>query len=244
MLLEKPCLKKENIGSLQHVITRHLEEHLTAETRWCADWGTQPTATDHASYRDVNKETRISKPIRVLLDILPLGVDQAAVERDADEAQCGAAAESLSLLAESRPFHRPHAEHFKSLDALLARIRGCVVASFWQTVERSRNANGAAPQPYLLMHDFRSVMQPAEPDIGMDDQGHRDFTKIKETGSSFSLSPSAHAPPAHGTSGASRDSDAELSAMRRADRSVTDGRGYADCGIAGATPASGATGGS
>ena len=37
---------------------------------------------------------------------------------------------------------------------------------FWQTVERSRKSKDAAPSPYLMMHDFRSLMQPSESDAG------------------------------------------------------------------------------
>jgi len=121
MLLEKPCLKKENIGNLQHTIKRHLEEQLTAEHAGAliGELNRLVQIAPHIVMSD--KETRISVRFDFLLDILPLVLTRLLSSATLTEAQCGMAAESLSLLAESRPFHRPHADHFNSLDSVTRR---------------------------------------------------------------------------------------------------------------------------
>ena len=164
MLLEKPCPEKDNIGNLQHTVQRHLEEHLTAERAGAliGELNRLVQLPPHIVMSD--KETRISVRFEFLLELLPLVLTRLLSSGTLSEAQCGAAAESLSLLAESRPFHHPHADHFDSLDSVTRahpRVRRCF---FWQTVDQLRDASGAAPSPYLLIHDFRSVMQLAEPD--------------------------------------------------------------------------------
>ena len=163
-LLEKPCREKENTRNLQHTLHRHLAEQLTAK---------------HADplLRELNrliqlpphirmsaKETRISSRFDFLLNLLPLVLTRLLTGATPTEVQCGVAAESLSLLAESYPFHHRHIDDLDSLDGVTRahpRVRRCF---FWQTLERSRDPKGAAPSPYLLMHDFRSLIQPSESD--------------------------------------------------------------------------------
>jgi hypothetical protein len=165
MLLEKPCLTKDNVGNLQHTVQRHLEEHLTPERAGALIGELNRLVQLPPHIMMSNKETRISVRFDFLLDVLPLVLTRLLSSATLSEAECWAAAESLSLLAESRPFHRPHADHFDSLDGVTRAhpsVRRCF---FWQTLERLRDANGAAPSLYLLMRDFRSVMRPAEPDV-------------------------------------------------------------------------------
>jgi hypothetical protein len=165
MLLEKPCSENENIGNLQHTIQRHLEERLTAENAGVliGEFNRLTQLPPHIWMS--NKETRISVRFEFLLDMLPLALTKLLPGATLTEVQCGMAAESLSLLAESRPFHHARTDHLNSLDGITRvhpRVRRCF---FWQTLERLRDASGAPPTLYMLMHVFRSVVQPAEPDV-------------------------------------------------------------------------------
>jgi len=150
MLLEKPCSEKENTINLGHAIQRHLEKRLTAEFAGLLIGVLNRLIQLPPHIRMSGRETHISVRFDFLLDILPLVLTRLLSNRTPTEGQCGTAAESLSLLAESRPFHRHDADHFDLLDGVTRahpRVRRCF---FWQIVERLRDATGATVSPYFV----------------------------------------------------------------------------------------------
>src|SRR5947207_11488971 len=75
------------------------------------------------------------------------------------------AAESLSLLAEAQPFNRSHSDHYKSLDNATAAhpcVRQCF---FWQTMERWRAEHPNDANHFLVIHEFRQVLNLSEADL-------------------------------------------------------------------------------
>ncbi|MDB5310312.1 MAG: hypothetical protein JWO38_4514 [Gemmataceae bacterium] len=219
-LLEKPRSEKENVGSLQHTLERHLEERLTPEQAGALIGELNRLAQLPPHIRMSDAETRISVRFAFLLDLLPQVLTKLLPGATLTDAQCAQAAESLSLLAESRPFHRPHADSFDSLDELThahPRVRRCF---FWQTLERLRDANGAPPSPYLLMHDFHSIVEPAEPDLQwmIEDIGTSQHPGDRKLLLTIVL---RHAPRRlRARLERAVGSDAELTAMLREDRSA------------------------
>ena len=220
ILLEKPCSEKENISNLQFTIQRHLEERLTAEHASSLIEELNRLAQHPPHITMSGKSTRISVRFEFLLDILPVVLTKLLPGTTLTDAQCGMIAEALSLLVESRPFHRSHADHFGSLEKMTRpypRVRRCF---FWRILERLRDANGAPPPPFLPMHEFRFVMQVSESDVewmiedieNSQNQNDRKF---------FLMIALAHAPRRltarlnHAVS-----SDPEMSAMLRAHRSA------------------------
>ena len=137
LLLEKPDLRDEDSRSLQHAIQRLLEERLTPEHAGPLIVELNRLLQIAPHIRMSNRETRISSRYEYVLEILPLALTRL-LSGPMTEAECGPAAESLSLLAESQPFNRSHSDHYKSLDNATAAhpcVRQCF---FWQTVERWR----------------------------------------------------------------------------------------------------------
>src|SRR5262249_44986441 len=104
-LLEKPELRKEHSGTLQYAIQQLLEERLTPEHAGALIVNLNRLLQLTPHIRRSNKETRISSRFEFLLEILPLVLARLMSESVAETA-CGPVAESISLLAESHPFHR------------------------------------------------------------------------------------------------------------------------------------------
>lgn len=164
LLLEKPDLRDEHPGPLQHGLQQLLEEHLTPERAapMIVELNRLVQIAPHISMS--NRETRISSRYEYLLEILPLALIRL-LSGPVTEAECGPAAESLSLLAESQPFNRSHSDHYKSLDNATAAhpcVRQCF---FWQTVERWRAAHPTDTHYGLVMHEFRKVLNQSEADL-------------------------------------------------------------------------------
>ena len=148
LLLEKPDMREEHFGSLQHGLQLLLEERLTAEHAGAliVELNRLLQIAPHISMS--NRETSISSRYEYLLEILPLALNRL-LSGPVTEAECGPAAESLSLLAESQPFNRSHSDHFKSLDNATAAhscVRQCF---FWLTIERLANRSIRMTQQLL-----------------------------------------------------------------------------------------------
>jgi hypothetical protein len=163
-LLEKPCTEKENTGNLQHTLQRHLEEQLTTEHAAPLLEELNRLIQLRPHIRMSDKETRISSRFDFLLDLLPLVMTKLLTGGTLTEARCVIAAESLSLLAESHPFHRRRIDHVDSLDDITRGHPKVRRYFFRKTLERSHDLTGAPPSPYLLMHNLRTVMEPSESD--------------------------------------------------------------------------------
>jgi len=164
LLLEKPEMREEHPGSLQHAIQRLLEERLTPEHAGHLIVELNRLLQLAPHIRMSNKETRISVRFEFLLEILPLVLTRL-MSGTVTEAACGPAAESLSLLAESHPFHRQHNDSYKSLDSTTSThpcVRQCF---FWQTVERCRAAHPNDRNFFLVMYEFRQVLKLSEGDL-------------------------------------------------------------------------------
>lgn len=164
LLLAKPCLEKENISNLQFTIQRHLEDCLTAQDAGplVGELNRLIQLSPHIKLSD--KQTRISVRFEFLLEFLPLMLTRLLSGVTLTEPQCEMAAESLSLIAESLPFHRSHADHFDSLASITLAHPRVRRSLFWKTLEQLRDSNGESPAQFLLMHSLRSVVQFGEPD--------------------------------------------------------------------------------
>ncbi len=164
LLLEKPGLREEHPGSLQHAIQRLLEEHLTPEHAGALIVELNRLLQLAPHIRMSNQEARISSRFEFLLEILPL-VLARLMSGTVTEATCGPAAESLSLLAESHPFHRQHNEAYESLDATTSAHPCVRQRFFWQTVERWRAAHPNDRNYFLAMYEFRQILKLSEGDL-------------------------------------------------------------------------------
>jgi len=165
VLLEKPSPWEEHPGGVQHAIERLLDERLTPEHAGAliGELNRLLQLVPHIFMS--NKETRISVRFEFLLEILPLALTRLLSSASLAQAECGSAAESLSLLAESHPFHRPHNDYAKSLDSATSAhpcVRRCF---FWKSVDRWRADYANDANYSLVMHEFRWVLQPAESDL-------------------------------------------------------------------------------
>lgn len=129
-LLEKPCLEKENISDLQYTLSHHFEQRLTVEHSISLTAELNKLIQLPLHIRMSDKVTRISVRFAFLLDILPLVLTKLLSSKSLTDAECGIAAESLCLLAESHPFTTPTPITLTRLMALLSHIRKCVVVSF------------------------------------------------------------------------------------------------------------------
>lgn len=164
LLLEKPDVRDEHSGSLQHAIQRLLEERLTPEHAGALIVELNRLLQIAPHIKMSNKETRISSQYEYLLEILPLVLTRL-LSGPVTEAECGPAAESLSLIAEAQPFNRSHSDHFKSLDNATAAhpcVRQCF---FWHTVERWRAEHPNDTKYFLVMHRFRQVLNLSGSDL-------------------------------------------------------------------------------
>ncbi len=164
LLLEKPDVRDEHSGGLQHAIQRLLEERLTPEHAGALIVELNRLLQIPPHIKMSNKETRISSRYEYLLEILPLALTRL-LSGPVTEAECGPAAESLALIAEAQPFNRSHSDHNKALDnATTAHpcVRQCF---FWQTVERWRAAHPTDMHYGLVMHEFRQVLNQSEADL-------------------------------------------------------------------------------
>jgi hypothetical protein len=164
LFLEKPDLRDEHPGSLQHGLQQLFEEQLTPERAapMIVELNRLVQIAPHISMS--NRETRISSRYEYLLEILPLALTRL-LSRPVTGVECGPAAESLSLLAEAQPFNRSHSDHYKSLDNATAAhpcVRQCF---FWQTVERWRAQHPTDTHYGLVMHEFRKVLNQSETDL-------------------------------------------------------------------------------
>jgi len=103
-------------------------------------------------------------PFEFLVELLPLVLTRLLASGSLTEVHQGDAVESLTLLAEAEPFLNHRVESLGEIDGITRphpAVRRCF---FWQTLERARGEDGAAPSPWSLMHDFRTVMEPNECD--------------------------------------------------------------------------------
>jgi len=165
VLLEKPSSREEHPGNLQHAIERLVEEQLRAEHAGAliVELNRLLQLAPHILFS--GKETRISSRFDFLLEILPLALTRLLSSSSLAEADCKSAAESLSLLAESQLFHRPHDDLSKSLDsATLAhpRVRWWF---FWRSLECNRAKHENDGNDFWVMHEFRKVLQPNTSDL-------------------------------------------------------------------------------
>jgi hypothetical protein len=135
MLLEKPSLREETPGSLQHAIERLLEERLTPEHAGLliVELNRLLQLAPHISMS--NKETRISVRFEFLLEILPLALTKLLSSASLTEAECALA----------HPC-----------------VRRCF---FWQSVGCWRADHASDENCFLVMHEFRQVLHPAASDL-------------------------------------------------------------------------------
>src|SRR6185312_15568216 len=160
ILLEKPCKAKENKNSLGHHLKSHLEEYLNPEHAGALIRELNRLVQRPPHIRMEKRETRISGAFEFLVELLPLVLTRLLASGSLTEEQQGDAAESLTLLAEAEPYHNHRVEGLGEIDGITRphpAVRRCF---FWQTLERTRGEDGAAPSPWSLMHDFRTVMEP------------------------------------------------------------------------------------
>jgi len=164
LLLEKPDLRYEHSGSLQHAIQRLLDERLTPEHAYALIMELNRLLQIAPRIKMSNKETRISSRYKYLLEILPLALTRL-LSGPVTEAECGPAAESLSLIAESQPFNRSHSDHYKSLDNATAAHPSLRRCFFWHTVERWRDEHPNDTNYFLVMYEFRQVLNLSASDL-------------------------------------------------------------------------------
>jgi len=165
VLLEKPSLREEHPGSLKYAIQRLLEERLPADHAG-ALLGELNRLLQFAPHILMStNETRISSRFEFLLDILPLTLTRLLSSVSLTDADCRSAAESLSLLAESHPFHQPHNDYSKSLDSATSTHPGVRRCFFWQLVDRLRAKHLKDSDSFSVMYEFRNVLQPTASDL-------------------------------------------------------------------------------
>lgn len=165
LLLEKPSPRKEHPGSLQHAIERLLEERLPAEHAG-ALLGELNRLLQLAPHILMSrKETRISSRFEFLLEIFPLVLTRLLSSASLMEADCRSAAESLSLLAESHAFHRPHNDYSKSLDSATLAHPGVRRCFFWQSVDRWRAEHANDANYFFVRYEFHKVLQRTASDL-------------------------------------------------------------------------------
>ena len=164
LLLEKPDVRDEHSGSLQHAIERLLEEHLTPESAGALIVELNRLLQIVPHIKMSNEETRISSRFEYLLEILPLALTRL-LSGPVSEAECGPAAESLSLIAEAQPFNRSHSDHYKSIDNATAAHPSVRQCFFWHTVERWRAEHPNDTNYVLVMHEFRQVLNLSGSDL-------------------------------------------------------------------------------
>lgn len=164
LLLEKPDVREEHFGSLQHAIERLVEERLTADHAGALIVELNRLLQIAPHIKMEEKETRISSRYVYLLAILPLALNRL-LSGPVTEAECGLVAKSLSLIAETQPFNDSHNEHYESLDNATAAhpcVRQCF---FWDIVERHRAAKANNTSCFLVIYEFQKVLNLSVSDL-------------------------------------------------------------------------------
>lgn len=157
LLLEKPDLRDEHSGNLQHTIQRLLEERLTPEHAGAliVELNRLLQIAPHIEMSDT--ETRISSRYEYLLEILPLALTRS-LSGPVTEAECGPVAESLWIIAEAEPFNRSRSDHYKLLDNATAAHPRVRQRFFWHTMERFRAEHPMNTNYFLAMREIRQVL--------------------------------------------------------------------------------------
>ena len=172
LLLEKPGLREEHFGRLQHAVQRLLEERLTPE---------------HAGalIRELNRLVQLATALGCrtrrrgflhdssFFSTFCLWCWPSCCPGPLTEATYGPAAESLSLLAESHPFHRQHNEAYR-----VARRHDIGPSRVFGSFSSGRPWSAGAAHPndqnhFLAMYEFRQVLKLSEADLDLDDPGHQ-----------------------------------------------------------------------
>lgn len=161
-LLETPSVRNEHPSDLQHAIQRLLDERLTPEHAGVLAVELNRLLQLSPHIRMSNKETRISVRFEYLLEILPLVLTRLS---SGSVIEAGPAAESLSLLAEARPFHHPHDDSYESLDRATSAHPCVRQGFFWQTVDRWRAEHPNDTNCFLVMHEFSQVLKLSDGDL-------------------------------------------------------------------------------